>query len=127
MGLTLTSKLNWRNHFSKCINKCRNNLNLLKVITAQKWGENTSTLRTLAIALIRSKLTYAQEIFFSTSKSELKKLQSLDCKAFRIALKVPLHTNNLNTYNEMKILPLDYYRQAQTSKFIIKTLSLIHI
>ena len=64
LGLTLTSKLSWSNHFEKIINKCRNNINLLKVIAAQKWGKKKSTLRTLAIALVRSKLTYAQEVFF---------------------------------------------------------------
>ena len=86
-----------------------------------KIGEKKSTLKTLAIALIRSKLTNAQEIFFSAPKSELKNLQRIDCKTFKIALKVPLHTNNLNTCNEINILPLDYNRQAQTSKVMIKT------
>ena len=85
--------------------------------------EDISTLRTLAIALVRSKLTYAQEFFFSAPKSELKKLQSIYCRAFKLASGVPFHTNNLNTYNEIKILPLDFNRQAQASKFIIKTKS----
>lgn len=121
LGITLTSKLNWSNHFEKIINNSRKGLNLLKVISSYKWGQNTSTLRTLAIALIRSKLTYAQEIFFNAPKHLLEKIQSIDCKSFKIALGIPFHTNNLNTYYEINISPLNFYRKTQSAKFIIKS------
>ena len=123
LGITLTSKLNWSPHFENIINKGKSSLNLLKTIASHKWGKNTSSLRTLALALVRSKLTYAQEVFFTAPDYLLNKLQSLDCKAFKISLGVPYHTNNLNTYNEINIPPLHLYRKAQTAKFVIKSIA----
>ena len=102
-------------------NKSRSNVNLLKIISSHKWGQNSTTLRTLALSLIRSKLTYAQEIFFSAPNYLLNRIQSIDCKEFKIALGVPFHTNNTNTYSEINIIPFNLYRHAQTSKFIIKS------
>ena len=123
LGITLTSKLNWSSHFEKIINKCRSNINLLKIISSYKWGQNISSLRTLALALVRSVLSYSQEVFFNAPKYLLHKLQSIDCKAFKIALGIPIHSNNLSTYHEINVLPLDYFRSLQASKFIIKSLS----
>ena len=121
LGVTFTSRLKWFPHFEDLLNKGRKAINLIKVISSQSWGHNTIALRNLAIALVRSKLTYAQEIFFNAPNFMLKKLQSIDCKAFKIALGVPFHTNNLGTYNEMDVLPLDYQRKANAAKFILKS------
>ena len=117
----MTSKLNWTPHIDNILNKARNAINLLKIIASQPWGKNTATLRALAIALVRSKLTYAQETFFSAPKCTLQKLQSIDCKAFKIALGVPFHTNNLGTYHEIDVLPLDYCRKKSALNFIMKS------
>jgi len=123
LGVTFTSKLNWSKHINNILNKGKSSLNFLKVVASHKWGQNTTTLRTLAISTVRSQFTYAQEIFFSAPDFQLKKLQSIDCKSFKIALGVPFHTNNFNTYNEINITPLNFYRKIQTTKFVIKSLA----
>ena len=66
-------------------------------------------------------MTYAQEVFFSAPKYLLDKLQSIDVKSFKIALDLPFHANNLATYNEMDILPLELLREASSTKFVIKS------
>ena len=72
--------------------------NLIKIISSKSWGQDIKTLVHLAVALVRSKLTYGQEIYFSAPKTYLKKLQSLDSKAIKIALGVPVHTKTESTY-----------------------------
>ena len=42
---------------------------------------------------MRSKLIYGQEVYFSTPNTLLKKLQSIDSKAIKLAIGVPVHTN----------------------------------
>ena len=71
-----------------------------------KNGAKTQKLSCLAQSLVRSRLTYAQESFFSAPKHLLKKLQSVDCKAFKWAIGVSFHTSNLGTY-KAEIIPLD--------------------
>ena len=88
LGVTLTSKLNWSLHFTNIISKVQVALNLMKIISFQSWGENIASLRTIALALVRSRLTYAQEAYFSAPKQALKKLQTIDCKSLKIALRV---------------------------------------
>ena len=124
LGVTLSSKLNWKLHFEDVLNKGRKGINLLKVVASQKWAQDTAGLRNLAFGLIRSKLTYAQEIFFNAPEALLKKLQSIDCKAFKVALGVPYHACNLGTYKEMDVLPLNFLRKAASTKFIVKSIAM---
>ena len=121
LGIILTSKLAWSLYFDYLLTKARKNLNLLKTIAKLPWGMDTETLIHLSMALIRSKLTYGQEIYFSAPKYLLKKLQSLDCKAYKVALGVPSHTSNKEVYKIMGILPLDEYRELTASKYVLKS------
>lgn len=63
LGVLLTSKLSW-NTYIECINQARKKLNLLKIVNKQKWCQNTTVMIHLAKALVRSKLTYGQEVYF---------------------------------------------------------------
>ena len=74
----------------------------------------------LAIALVRSILTYGQEVYFSASKSLLKRIESLDARALKIALGVPIHTSNKKVYNATNILPLDDFRKQSCAKYIAR-------
>ena len=123
LGVYLTKKLNWNVHIQKLISSARRRVNLLKIISAQPWSQDTNTLIHLAISLIRSKLIYGQEVYFSASSTLLKKLQSIDSKAIKIALGVPTHTNTLNTYKEAHILPLSEQRKVAVSKYVIRSMA----
>lgn len=120
LGVFFNSKLNWSKHISHILTKARKALNLLKVIVSHKWGQDSNILRTLAISLVRSCFLYGQEVFYNAPNSLLKKIQSVDCKAFKVALGVPYHTSNLVTYNEINVLPLDYQRKQAICSFISK-------
>ena len=121
LGILLTNKLNWLPHFQTILSKARKGLNLIKCVSSLHWGKNSTTLRSLALTLVRSRLTYAHECFFSAPHYLLQKLESLDCKAFKLALSLPYHTNNLSSYGELNILPLSLFRLSTCCKFLIKS------
>ena len=75
LGVFLTSKLTWNSHFDYILTKARKSLNLLKIISRSSWGMDTKTLIHICTALVRSKLTYSQEIYFSAPKYLLKKFK----------------------------------------------------
>ena len=123
LGVIFDTKLNWKPHIEYLINKARKRLNFLKVISSYVWGQHTPTLIHLAISLIRSKLIYGQEVYFAAPKYLLKKLQSIDSKAIKIALGVPYHANTMKCYNESKILSLEKQRELAISKYVSRSLS----
>ena len=121
LGIFLTSKLTWHCHIEYLLNKARKSLNFIKVVSKQHWAQDVAVLKHLSLALIRSKLTYGQEVFFNAPKYLLKKLKSLDCKAFRLALGVPSHASSLGTYKEVGVLPLDENRELTVAKYVIRS------
>ena len=120
LGVFLTSKMTWNVHIEYLLDKARRTLNFLKIISKQTWSQDTSTLKHLAQSLIRSKLCYGQEAFFSAPKYLLQKLQSIDSKAFKLCLGVPFHASTLETYRELDILPLNDYRKLVLSRYVMK-------
>ena len=83
----------------------------MKIVSRQLWAQDTKTLIHLTTALVRSKIVYGQEVYFSAATYLLNKLHSLDCKAIKIALGVPFHSNSLRCYMKAWIIPLSDYRK----------------
>ena len=100
LGLIFTSKLTWNLHLNHIITKAIKSLNILKVISRLPWGKDTDTLTHLATSIVRSKLTYGQEVYFSAPNYLLKKIESIDCKAYKLALGLLYHTSNIKSYRE---------------------------
>ena len=53
----------------------------------------------------------------------LKKLESIDSKAIKLAIGVPVHTNTIKTYTEAGTISLAEQRQLTVSKYVIRRLS----
>lgn len=123
LGIYLTSKLSWNPHISYILTKARKSLNFLKIVSKQPWGQDPYSLIHLSTSLIRSKLTYGHEIFFSAPKYLLQKLQSIDCKSYKLALGLPMHASCMRTYQEAGILPLNDQRQLASAKYILRSLT----
>ena len=120
LGLYFTQKLNWKKHIEEISSKALKSLNLLKMVSHQPWGQDSKILVHLATSLIRSRLTYGQEVFFSAPKTYLKKLQSIDSRAIKLALGVPVHAHTLETYKLVGLLPLDEYRKLASAKYVVR-------
>ena len=107
-------------HIEYVIHKAVKNYNLLKYIRSQPWGQDSTTLKHLAISLVRSILSYGQEVYFNAAKTYLNKIRSLDSKAIKLALGVPVHTNTLNAYKFANVLPIEDYRKLCCSKYVVR-------
>ena len=123
LGVYLTTKLNWRLHIENVINKARIQLNVLKIVSTQSWCQDTKTSLHLYVFLVRSKLIYGQEVYFSAPITLLKKLQSIDSKAVKLAIGVPVHTNANKSYAEAGMVSLLEQRKLAVSKYAIRSLA----
>ena len=121
--MSVITKLNWRLHIENFINKARKRLNFLKIVSTQFWSQDTKVLLHLSISLVRSKLIYGQEVYFSAPITLLKKLQS---KAIKLAISVPVHTNTSKFYAEAGIISLSEQRKLAISKYVIRSLAVIN-
>ena len=75
---------------------------------------------------MRSKLIYGQEVYFSAPNTLLKKLQSIDSKAIKLAIGVPVHTNTSKLYTEAGMVSLSEQRKLAISKYVIRSLTVIN-
>ena len=75
---------------------------------------------------MRSKLIYGQEVYFSAPNTLLKKLQSIDSKAIKLAIGVPVHTNTSKSYAEAGMISLSEQRKLAISKYVIRSLAVIN-
>ena len=69
-----------------------------KIVSTQSWCQDTKMLLHLSICLVRSKLIYCLEIYLPTPNTLIKKLQSINSKAIKLAIGVLVHTNTNKSY-----------------------------
>ena len=74
--------------------------------------------------MIRSTLTYGQEVYFSAPSYLLQKIQSVDSKSLKLALGVPVHTNTMLSYKEAGVVSISKNRELATSKYVIRSLTI---
>ena len=120
LGVIFTKKLCWKKHIEHLCFKAVKSLNLLRYIASKPWGQDTSVLIHLAVALVRSRLTYGQEAYFSAPVTYLNKIKSIDSKAFKIALGVPTHTKTDDVYKTVGITPIDEHRKLSCTKYMVR-------
>ena len=80
----------------------------------------------LSISLVRSKLIYGQEVYFPAPNTLLKKLQSIDSKAIKLAIGVPVHINTSKSYAEAGMISLSEQRKLAISEYVIRSLAVIN-
>ena len=81
LGVTLDHHLNFKDHIDKTVKKCHGVLGMLARAAPHMPRE---LLRTAYIALARSHLESASAIFMSASRTELKKLDTIQKAASRV-------------------------------------------
>ena len=65
-------------------------------------------------------------IFSHQKNKHLKKLQSIDSKAIKLAIGVPVHTNTSKFYAEAWMTALSEQRKLVISKYVIRSLAVIN-
>lgn len=118
LGVIFTPTLVWSQHINSLLKKANKAMNLIKVVRREAWGQNPKTLLHLCQALVRSRLQHGQECFHGAPASLLKKLTSLDSRAIKLSLGLPVHCETEAAYAEAEVLPLDEQRQLSVAKFL---------
>ena len=66
-------------------------------------------------------------VYFSAPNTFLKKLsQSIDNKAIKLAIGVPVHTNTSKSYAEAGMISVSEQRKLAISKYVIRSLAVIN-
>ena len=81
----------------------------------------------LSISLVRFKMIYGQEVYFSAPNTLLKKLQNIDSKTIKLAIGVPAHTNTSKSYAEAGMIPFSKQPKLAISKHVIRSLAVINL
>ena len=105
LGVTIHQSLIWGPHINQLITKARRGLSALKLLTAERWTTPQSNLH-VAHALIRSRLTYGKEVFFTATDTEWNKLRAMDTASIKTALNLRKHAITDLTYQEAGWLPI---------------------
>ena len=121
LGMIFDQRLTWREHIEYVTGVSRKRLNLMRAISGQTWGCNMSTLRTVYLALVRSKIAYGAAVYGSAQSEVL--LQSLDDiqnRALRICCGAMKSTSIAAMQVMCNVMPLALHRLAQQTRFAIK-------
>ena len=86
LGIIFDPKLSFIPHINMLKNKCKNILNLLKVVSHHDWGADRLTLLTLYRSLLRSKLDYGCIVYGAIRKFYLRQIETIENEALRICL-----------------------------------------
>ena len=120
LGVVLDQKLSFESHINHLIEKTRKNLTLIKIMKKENGLNNVKIIRNLINSLIRSRLTYGQEIFHSAPVTYLSKLQRTETSIIKTLLNIPKTANPLLVYREIGIKPLNFSRKFHTTKSVIR-------
>ena len=111
LGLVWDRKLTWKPHIIKLKEKYSRTLNILKSITAQKWGVDQLMTMRVFRSITRSVLDYGAIVYNSASDSTLKPLEVITTEALRITSGAFKSTPTTECKNN---------RRIKTSKNLIK-------
>lgn len=119
LGVTISDDLIWQQHIDSLIVKARRSVNLIKVLKSQTWAAGKALVH-LVKALVRSRLTYGQEAYFSMPQSLWNKLERLELSALKLALGVPKGAINCLAYQEAGMIPLKEECHLRCAQFVAR-------
>ena len=71
-------------------------------------------------ALVRSRLAYGQEVFYSAAPTLLRRLESRETHFLKIALGMAKHADPMLVYRETGLLPLQAERELRTAQYVVR-------
>ena len=85
------------------------------------WASKQKLMLQICNAIIRSRLTYGQEAYFTASKSELQQLARVEVKFLRMILQLHKWTPHELVYQEAGWVTLDELREQQLTQFVVRS------
>jgi hypothetical protein len=100
LGLHLDEKLCWKVQINKKLNQGYTRLRILYPLLNHSSTIQMKCFLLLYTAIIRPLITYACPVWASASKTKIKKLQTLQNKFLRVALKTPWFMRKKQLHND---------------------------
>ena len=122
LGVILDSKLTWKAHIDQLIIRCNKDLNLMRCVSGTNWGANKTSLLRLYQCLIRSKIDYGSAGFMTACKTQLKRIDSIQYAALKIATRAFKGTPLSSLQIETNEKPLNLRREELSMKYANKAL-----
>ena len=89
LGITFDSLLTFKKHFEDILDRCNTRYYRLRLLANKKWGPSPSTLIQIYKQCVRPIFEYGSLSTITTSDNIISKLQRLQNKFIRLALRLP--------------------------------------
>ena len=89
LGITFDSQLNFKKHFEDILDRCNTRYYRLRLLANKKWGPSPSTLIQIYKQCVRPIFEYGALSTITTSDNIISKIQRLQNKFIRLALRLP--------------------------------------
>ena len=126
LGVYIDRHLTWTAHIDHLIAKANKATNLIRILSKENWAKGSKFLVTVTKALVRSVLSYGQEVYFTACQTYLQKLETAELRALKIALGLRKHAVNQKVYAEVQWLRLHEERKLRCSQFAIRSQTIQH-
>lgn len=124
LGVWFDKSLNWRQHLEHVVEKAQKSINLIKILKHDPSVSNPANMTTLISSLIRSRLSYGQEVYYSAPKTYLSKVQSTETRCLKMALGLDPLLDPLLAYKEAGLIPLEIWRERMTTSTLLRLKSI---
>ena len=120
LGVTVSSDLTWTIHIHEKITKANRMLGMLKRSTVHV--RDASTRRSLYLALVRSHLAYASQVWSPQTVSMCGELENVQRRATKFILSLPFETDTCykSRLLALNLLPLSYWHEYMDVLLLFK-------
>lgn len=120
LGVYLDTRLTWSYHINKKLNQGYARLGQLYPLINRRSTLKIECALLLYRSLIRPLITYACPVWSATSKTNYRKLQTLQNKTLRMALNAPWYVRNKQIHDELAIMTMHEFIMSTTRKYLQK-------
>ena len=99
LGITFDETLTFENHIENIATRAKKRLNLLKAIRGQGWGASPQTILYTYRTYVRPLLEYGCILYSNEKPHIVKKIQSIETEAIKIAYRLPPWATNTWCYD----------------------------
>ena len=119
LGVYVDSRLTWKRHICEIVDRSAKSMNILRMISSQRWGADPSISLLFYRACVRSLIDYGCLVYGNASISLLKKLDVIHNKCIRLCVGLLNDTPINALLSEAGEIPLFIRRQKLGIAFIL--------
>lgn len=120
LGVHLDRTLSMKKQVDSIVAASKSHCNLLRRLSGKSWGVGTSLLIQTYQSLIRSRIDYCPFVALQTSKRQVKRLETIQSKAYRTATKWPRRETNVSMYSKYRVEPIIVRHRRLASNYLAK-------